>query len=93
MTMFGLNASDDDGNMASGRGVVPSLPRRAGAGGSHSSDAAPAPPSTDNLVLQLDGCKSARDVNALYTKLYQSKGLKISDEHIKMFSKRKEELQ
>ena len=92
MTMFGLNASDDDGNMASGRGVVPSLPRRAGAGGSHSSDAAPAPLSTDNLVLQLDGCKSVRDVNALYTKLFASKGIKISDSELNMFKQRKGEL-
>ena len=84
-------ADDDDGNMSSGRSGSPSLSRSASAGGG-SSDATPAHPSEKDLVLQLNDCKSVRDVNALYTRLYPSKGLTISDEHKQLFANRKEEL-
>lgn len=91
VTMLGLFEHDDDGNMSSGRSGSPSLSRSASAGGG-SSDATPAHPSEKDLVLQLNGCKSVRDVNALYTRLYPSKGLTISDEHKQLFANRKEEL-
>lgn len=91
MTMFALNSNDDDGNMSSGRSGPPSLTRSASAGGG-SSDATPAHPSETDLVLQLNGCKSVREVNALYTRLYASKGLAISDEHKQLFANRKDEV-
>lgn len=91
MTMFALNSNDDDGNMSSGRSGPPSLTRSASAGGG-SSDATPAHPSETDLVLQLNGCKSVREVNALYTRLYSSKGLAISNEHKQLFANRKDEV-
>lgn len=104
MTMFGLNADDDDGNLASGGGAFPSR--------SQPKPKAPAVASTpavgaatrfisnefhsayykDLLSERLDACKSVRDVNALYTKLYGASGIKAPDDQIAMFSKRKEEL-
>lgn len=104
MTMFGLNADDDDGNLASGSGAFPSR--------SQPKPKAPAVASTpavgaatrfiskqfhsayyhDVLAEKLDACKSVRDVNALYTKLFGASGIKAPDDQIAMFAKRKEEL-
>ena len=105
MTMFGLNADDDDGNLASGGGAFPSR--------SQPRQKAPAVASTPTvgaatrfisnqfhsayyqqlLAEKLDACKSVRDVNSLYTKLFGASGIKAPDDQIAMFSKRKEELQ
>jgi len=93
LTMFGLNAADDDGNLASQRGAVPSRPQPANKGTVVASTPAAVPAlSNDVLAEKLDACKSVRDVNALYTKLYGVSGIKAPDDKIAMFSKRKEEL-
>lgn len=92
MTMFGLNADDDDGNLASGSGAFPSRsqpkPKRPVA----ASTPAAGLTSNDVLAEKLDACKSVRDVNALYTTLYGASGIKAPADQIAMFSKRKEEL-
>lgn len=92
LTMFGLNAADDDGNLASQRGAVPSRPQPANKGTVVASTPAAVPASNDVLAEKLDACKSVRDVNALYTKLYGASGIKAPVYQIEMFSKRKEEL-
>ena len=93
LTMFGLNANDDDGNLASGGGAFPSRsqpkPKRPVA----ASTPAAGLTSNDVLAEKLDACKSVRDVNALYTKLYGASGIKAPADQIAMFSKRKEEVQ
>ncbi len=92
LTMFGLNAADDDGNLASGGGAFPSRsqpkPKRPVA----ASTPAAGLTSNDVLAEKLDACKSVRDVNALYTALYGASGIKAPADQIAMFSKRKEEL-
>jgi hypothetical protein len=93
LTMFGLNAADDDGNLASQRGAVPSRPQPANKGTVVASTPAAVPASNDVLAEKLDACKSVRDVNALYTKLYGASGIKAPVDQIEMFSKRKEEVQ
>ena len=92
LTMFGLNAADDDGNLASQRGAVPSRPQPANKGTVVASTPAAVPASNDVLAEKLDACKSVRDVNALYTKLFGASGIKAPDDQIAMFAKRKEEL-
>jgi hypothetical protein len=93
MTMFGLNADDDDGNLASGSGAFPSRsqpkPKRPVVASTPAAGLA----SNDVLSEKLDACASVRDVNALYTTLYGASGIKAPDDQIAMFSKRKEELQ
>lgn len=93
MTMFGLNASDDDGNLASQRGAVPSRPQPANKGTVVASTPAAVPASNDVLAEKLDACKSVRDINALYTKLYGASGIKCPDEQLAMFKQRKDEVQ
>lgn len=92
MTMFGLNADDDDGNLASGSGAFPSRsqpkPKRPVVASTPAAGLA----SNDVLAEKLDACASVRDVNALYTTLYGASGIKAPDDQIAMFSKRKEEL-
>jgi len=92
MTMFGLNADDDDGNLASGSGAVPSRPQPKPKRPVAASTPAAGLASNDVLAEKLDACKSVRDVNALYTALYGASGIKAPDDQIAMFSKRKEEL-
>jgi len=93
LTMFGLNAADDDGNLASQRGAVPSRPQPANKRPVAASTPAAGLASNDVLAEKLDACKSVRDVNALYTKLYGASGIKAPTDQIAMFSKRKEEVQ
>ena len=92
LTMFGLNANDDDGNLSSGSGAFPSRsqpkPKRPVA----ASTPAAGLTSNDVLAEKLDACASVRDVNALYTTLYGGSGIKAPDDQIAMFSKRKDEL-
>jgi len=93
MTMFGLNADDDDGNLASQRGAVPSRPQPANKRPVAASTPAAGLASNDVLAEKLDACKSVRDVNALYTTLYGAGGIKCPDDQLAMFKQRKEELQ
>jgi hypothetical protein len=92
MTMFGLNADDDDGNLASGSGAVPSRPQPKPKAPAVASTPAVGAASNNVLAEKLDACASVRDVNALYTTLYGASGIKAPDDQIAMFSKRKEEL-
>jgi hypothetical protein len=91
--MFGLNADDDDGNLASGSGAVPSRPQPKPKRPVAASTPAAGLTSNDVLAEKLDACASVRDVNALYTTLYGASGIKAPDDQIAMFSKRKEKLQ
>jgi hypothetical protein len=93
MTMFGLNADDDDGNLASGGGAFPSRSQPKPKAPAVASTPAVGAATSSVLTEKLDACKSVRDVNALYTKLYGASGIKAPDDQIAMFSKRKEELQ
>jgi len=93
MTMFGLNASDDDGNLASGSGAVTSRPQPQPKRPVAASTPAAGLASNDILAEKLDACKSVRDVNALYTTLYGASGIKCPDDQLQMFKQRKEELQ
>ena len=93
MTMFGLNASDDDGNLASGSGAVTSRPQPQPKRPVAASTPAAGLASNDILAEKLDACKSVRDVNALYTTLYGANGIKCPDDQLQMFKQRKEELQ
>jgi hypothetical protein len=93
MTMFGLNADDDDGNLASGSGAFPSRSRPQPKGPVAASTPAAGLASNDVLAEKLNACESVRDVNALYTTLFGGSGIKAPDDQIAMFSKRKEELQ
>ena len=93
LTMFGLNAADDDGNLASQRGAVPSRPQPANKRPVAASTPAAGLASNDVLAEKLDACKSVRDVNALYTKLFGASGIKAPADQIAMFSKRKDEVQ
>jgi hypothetical protein len=93
LTMFGLNANDDDGNLASGGGAFPSRSQPKPKAPAVASTPAVGAASNDVLAEKLDACKSVRDVNALYTKLYGASGIKAPADQIEMFSKRKEEVQ
>ena len=92
MTMFGLNADDDDGNLASGSGAVPSRPQPKPKAPAVASTPAVGAATSSVLAEKLDACASVRDVNALYTTLYGASGIKAPADQIAMFSKRKEEL-
>ena len=92
MTMFGLNADDDDGNLASGSGAFPSRSQPKPKRPVVASTPAAGLDSNNVLAEKLDACASVRDVNALYTTLYGASGIKAPDDQIAMFSKRKEEL-
>ena len=92
MTMFGLNADDDDGNLASGSGAFPSRSLPKPKAPAVASTPAVGAASNDVLAEKLDACASVRDVNALYTKLYGASGIKAPVDQIEMFSKRKDEL-
>lgn len=90
MTMFGLNADDDDGNLASGSGAFSSRSRP-----SHKAPSV-APTSAGgaafpNIDEELQKCNSVRDVNALYTRLSGNRDL--TPDEIDQMRKRKEELQ
>ena len=93
LTMFGLNSNDDDGNLASGGGAFPSRSQPKPKAPAVASTPAVGAASNDVLAEKLDACKSVRDVNALYTKLYGASGIKAPADQIAMFSKRKEEVQ
>lgn len=89
MTMFGLNADDDDGNLASQRGAVPSRPQPLTKGPVVASTPAAGPAIPEKqFVEELDRCKTVREVNALFTK-YEGQW---SDLQVDDLRKRKEEL-
>jgi len=88
MTMFGLNADDDDGNLASGGGAFPSR--------SQPKPKAPAVASTpavgaalleEDFQKQLDLCTNVRDVSVMFTK---NEG-RLSDDQLEIMRERKEE--
>ena len=93
LTMFGLNSNDDDGNLASGGGAFPSRSQPKPKAPAVASTPAVGAAFNDVLAEKLDACKSVRDVNALYTKLYGASGIKAPADQIAMFSKRKDEVQ
>jgi hypothetical protein len=89
LTMFGLNANDDDGNLASGGGAFPSRsqpkPKRPVVA---STPAAGLALSNDDFQKEFDLCTSVRDVSVMFTK-YQNR---LSDDQLETMRKRKEEL-
>jgi hypothetical protein len=89
LTMFGLNANDDDGNLASGGGAFPSRsqPRQKGTVVASTPAAVPAL-SNDDFQKEFDLCTSVRDVSIMFTK-YQNR---LSDDQLETMRKRKEEL-
>ena len=89
MTMFGLNADDDDGNLASGNGASSSRSQpmsKAPAVAPTSAVGAASP----NIDKELQQCNSARDVNALYTNLVRVRD--VTPDEIEKMRIRKEEL-
>lgn len=89
MTMFGLNADDDDGNLASGSGAASSRPQpmsKAPAVAPTSAVGAASP----NIDKELQQCNSVRDVNALYTSLVRTRD--VTPDEIEKMRIRKEEL-
>ena len=92
MTMFGLNADDDDGNLASGSGAVPSRPQPKPKAPAVASTPAVGAATSSVLAEKLDACVTVRDVNALFATLYGASGIGAPADEIAMFSKRKEEL-
>ena len=90
ITMFGLNADDDDGNIASGSGAKPVTRPATGGGGSSLPPPPTLPPS--DFDDQLLHCTTVRDVNALYTRLYKVKGIMPDDKTLAKFKQRKDDL-
>jgi hypothetical protein len=91
MTMFGLNADDDDGNLASGSGAFSSsrsrpMPKAPSVAPTSAGGAA-----FPKIDEELQKCNSVRDVNALYTRLSSQRDLTQAE--IDQMRKRKEELQ
>ena len=93
MTMFGLNADDDDGNLASGNGASSSRSQpmsKAPAVAPTSAVGAAPPYAFPNIDKELQKCNSVRDVNALYTSLVRSRD--VTPDEIEKMRIRKEEL-
>jgi hypothetical protein len=89
MTMFGLNASDDDGNLASGGGAFPSRSQpRQKAPSVASTPAGGAALSKEDFQKQLDLCTNVRDVSVMFTK---NEG-RLSGDQLEIMRERKEEL-
>ena len=89
MTMFGLNADDDDGNLASGSGAFPSRSQpRPKAPAVASTPAVGATLSKEDFQKQLDLCTNVRDVSVMFTK---NEG-RLSGDQLEIMRERKEEL-
>lgn len=96
MTMFGLNADDDDGNLASGNGASTSrsrpMPKAPAVAPTSAVGAASlAPIAFPNIDKELQKCNNVRDVNALYTSLVRVRD--VTPDEIEKMRFRKEELQ
>lgn len=92
MTMFGLNADDDDGNLASGSGAALSRPKPQPKTPAVSSFPAAGVTSNSDLKNELDKCEDVRSINALYTRLFKSVGIEPTDAQLALFSQQKESL-
>ena len=95
MTMFGLNADDDDGNIASAsRGAASSNTRPlAGAGGASSlSPSAPSRPTNQALKDALTVCASVDEVTGVYKRLFQEKKVSPTEQQLNMLTEAKERL-
>lgn len=97
MTMFGLNADDDDGNRASNSGAgwnSPSSPAaaKAPAGDVSSVTPAGAAPTDEQLAAALAACNSVKEVNAVYMRLFKTKGVEPNDSQLAKLKTRKAEL-
>jgi len=95
MTMFGLNADDDDGNIASAtRGAASSNTRPVAGAGGNSSLAPPAPsrPSNQSLKDALTVCASVDEVTGVYKRLFAEKNLSPTEAQLGMLTEAKERL-
>lgn len=95
MTMFGLNADDDDGNIASaGRGAASSNTRPSARAGGDASLSPPAPPRPSNQSLKdaLTVCASVDEVTGVYKRLFQEKKLSPTEQQLNMLTEAKERL-
>ncbi len=97
MTMFGLNADDDDANSATsfaGRAVSPSSGDRQKAGGGVVlPTSSPAPKVTDKTLADaLIACASEPEINDVYKRLFSSKNIKATDDQIELFKMKKEKV-
>jgi len=95
MTMFGLNADDDDGNIASAtRGAASSNTRPVAGAGGTSSLAPPAPsrPSNKSLKDALTVCASVDEVTGVYKRLFAEKNLSPTEAQLGMLTEAKERL-
>lgn len=95
MTMFGLNADDDDGNIASAtRGAASSNSRPVAGAGGNSSLAPPAPsrPTNQSLKDALTVCASVDEVTGVYKRLFAEKNLSPTEAQLGMLTEAKERL-
>ncbi len=99
MTMFGLNADDDDANGATsfaGRATSPVRDRQKAAGGVllPTSSAAPVSNGITNKVIAeaLLICVNEQEVNNVYIRLFSDKKITPTEEQIKLFADRKEKV-
>jgi len=95
MTMFGLNADDDDGNIASAtRGAASSNTRPVAGAGGTSSLAPPAPsrPTNQSLKDALTVCASVDEVTGVYKRLFAEKNLSPTEAQLGMLTEAKERL-
>ena len=95
MTMFGLNADDDDGNIASAtRGAASSNTRPVAGAGGTSSLAPPAPsrPTNQSLKGALTVCASVDEVTGVYKRLFAEKNFLPTEAQLGMLTEAKERL-
>ena len=95
MTMFGVNADDDDGNIASAtRGAASSNTRPVAGAGGTSSLAPPAPsrPTNQSLKDALTVCASVDEVTGVYKRLFAEKNLSPTEAQLGMLTEAKERL-
>lgn len=95
MTMFGLNADDDDGNISSAaRGAASSNTRPAAGAGGTSSLAPPAPSRPSNQVLKdaLTVCATVDEVTGVYKRLFAEKNFSPTEAQLGMLTEAKERL-
>ena len=95
MTMFGLNADDDDGNIASAtRGAASSNTRPVAGAGGTSSLAPPAPsrPTNQSLKDALTVCATVDEVTGVYKRLFAEKNLSPTEAQLGMLTEAKERL-
>lgn len=95
MTMFGLNADDDDGNIASAtRGAASSNSRPVAGAGGTSSLAPPAPSRPSNQILKdaLTVCATVDEVTGVYKRLFAEKNFSPTEAQLGMLTEAKERL-